>query len=186
MQLFVQLDAADLPEEFAARLLGGLVQLFYCMRDDPFCASDCEAWAHHSRSTLVRLLPRELADQRQRVVDPAPDMFPPQRVVGWTAVLDLPGSDELEELGVNLTDQECEALWQRRRVPHDGSKLGGWPLWVQHVEYPNCRLCGRRMEMLFQLDAEDPVAYLFAAGGVGHITQCATHRAEVAFGWACG
>jgi uncharacterized protein YwqG len=184
MQLFVQLNAADLPTTEAARLLGGFLQLFYCTSEDPVCESECEAFFPHSRSTLVRLQsPGSVRSDHQAM--PLPGMFPPRRIVGWTAVADVPGGEELADLGSELSDEESEALDLAGRVPHAGEKLGGWPWWVQGVEYPNCRRCGATMELLFQIDSEHNLPYMFGDAGVGHITQCTTHRDEVAFGWAC-
>lgn len=70
--------------------------------------------------------------------------------------------------------------------PHDGDKLGGWPAWVQGVEYPKCIECGEPMDMLFQIDSEDNVPYMFGDCGTAHVTQCPTHPDVVAMGWACG
>lgn len=65
-------------------------------------------------------------------------------------------------------------------------KLGGWPAWVQGVEYPSCPRCGKRMVLVFQVDSEDNVPFMFGDIGCGHVTQCPKHKEVVAFGWACG
>ena len=110
--------------------------------------------------------------------------FPARAITGWTAVTDLPGWEELQALGVELSYEEADALADGD-VPHAGEKLGGWPLWVQGVEYPACRRCGRAMAPLFQLDSERGIPWMFGDAGVGHITQCPEHPDELAFGWAC-
>jgi uncharacterized protein YwqG len=184
MQLFVQLNASHLPDEGAARLLGGILQLFYCTSVEPLCESECQAFFRHSRSTLVRLLPAGSATA-SGAAPPPPGMFPAKCIVDWTAVTDVPGWEELGDLSVDLSDEEAEALDLAGVVPHAGEKLAGWPFWVQGVEYPNCRRCGQRMEQLFQIDSDHNLPYMFGDAGIGHITQCATHRDEVAFGWAC-
>lgn len=77
-----------------------------------------------------------------------------------------------------------EAL--QEAVPNaTGDKLGGWPAWVQGVEYPDCPRCGARMALLFQLDSEENVPWMFGDVGCGHVTRCPAHPDEVAFGWAC-
>jgi hypothetical protein len=184
MQLFVQLNAADLPEAEASRLLGGFLQLFYCTSSEPLCEVDCEAFFPHSRSTLVRLLPATSVRSEYGAASLA-GMFPPKRIVGWKAATDVPGGDEGGDLGLELSDEEAESLDEAGRVPLQGEKLGGWPSWIQGVEYPSCRRCGQRMELLFQIDSEKNLPYMFGDAGIGHITQCREHRDEVAFGWAC-
>ena len=41
------------------------------------------------------------------------------------------------------------------------------------------------MDLVFQLDSEKNVPFMFGDAGVGHITQCPTHKDVVAFTWAC-
>jgi hypothetical protein len=184
MQLFVQLRSDELPAEQAERVAGGYVQLFYCTSSEPLCEVDCDAWAPHSRSTLLRFLPATSA-VAEHGESPVADAFPAKRIVGWTAVTDHPSTQELEQLGVTLADGESEALDLADRVPSDGEKLAGWPLWIQGIEYPRCRRCGEAMELLFQIDSERNLPYMFGDAGIGHITQCREHRDELAFGWAC-
>jgi uncharacterized protein YwqG len=184
MQLFVQLNAADLPGEQTDRLLGGFLQLFYCTSHEPQCESECEAYRPHSRSTLLRLLPAPSAVAEHTEAPPS-DAFAAKRIVGWKTVVDLPNWSEHEPLGIRLSDEESEALDQAERVTLTGEKLAGWPFWIQGVEYPSCRRCARRMELLFQIDSEQNLPYMFGDVGIGHITQCPEHLDELAFGWAC-
>jgi hypothetical protein len=53
MQLMLQLNCADLPAEMQAQAGRGLIQLFYCVNTDPFCAIDCEAWYPFAKSVLA-------------------------------------------------------------------------------------------------------------------------------------
>jgi hypothetical protein len=41
------------------------------------------------------------------------------------------------------------------------------------------------MELLFQLDSEDHVPFMFGDAGCGHLTRCPEHPDVVTFGWAC-
>lgn len=54
------------------------------------------------------------------------------------------------------------------------------------MEYPNCLICGERMRLVFQVDSNDNLPFMFGDLGCGHITQCKYHKNQVAFGWACG
>ena len=182
MQLFVQLDARELPAPAAAMLDGGLLQLFYCTSETPPCESECDAYLPHARSTLVRLVEPGAATGGAGA--PPGGMFPPKRIAGWTAVIDLPHPEELGYAGVELDEMEEEALMERD-FPRAGEKLLGWPHWVQSVEYPRCRRCAREMTLLFQVDSDRNLPYMFGDAGVGHVTQCPDHHDELAFGWAC-
>jgi hypothetical protein len=183
MQLFVQLNARDLPPAGRARLGERmLLQFFYCTSDDPLCEDDCDAWRPHGASTLLRLIPAPEDGSGQAAAIPD-DMFPPKRITGWTEREDYPAWDEYGELGVHLSDDEEEAAADA--FPLAGEKLLGWPCWVQSPDYPACRVCGARMEFLFQIDSEKNLPHMFGDVGMGHITQCRDHPAELAFGWAC-
>src|SRR5262249_10333174 len=127
-----------------------------------------------------------------------------KRIVGWQRFTDQPCPTEHEELGliyhyqfkagtVRLECPELGLVFENARAAKlaesistsaNGDKLGGWPDWVQGVEYPNCSQCGQRMALVFQVDSEDNVPFLFGDAGCGHITQCPDHKEVVAFGWA--
>jgi hypothetical protein len=41
------------------------------------------------------------------------------------------------------------------------------------------------MQMVFQINSEGNLPYMFGDSGRGHITQCPQHKDELAFAWAC-
>ena len=199
MQFFLQLEMSALPPEFARRR-DGLLQLFYCSRDD----GDCETWAPFSGTHLVRLIGGE------RNVVPHPhglEPFAVRSVEGWQELVDYPSPaehDELglvyeydfpkkrvsarcKELGLELLDADIDlGVAEAISLAEPGDKLGGWPAWVQGVEYPPCSQCQRPMRLVLQVDSEDNVPHMFGDVGCGHITQCPDHPNVLAFGWACG
>jgi uncharacterized protein YwqG len=183
LQLFVQLAADELPAEARERIgAGKLLQFFYCTSTDPDCESDAEAFLPHARSTLVRIVSGAPAAGEPRAL-PA-GMFPPRRITGWTETDDYPSDEELDGLaGAALDEDDLDALAEE--FPRLGEKLLGWPHWVQGMEYPACRVCGTEMRMLFQMDSNGALPYMFGDVGVGHVTQCPIHPDELAFGWAC-
>lgn len=186
IRFFLQLDLARLPEGAAGEYGAGLLQMFYCTSGEGACEVDCEAYFPFSESVLVRLV--EPGDGARGTAAPPPsggeDPFPPKRIVGWRRVDDYPGRQEGERLGVELGGGEWEAAGGQG-YPRAGDKLGGWPYWVQDVEYPDCPRCGARMRLVFQLDSGDNLPYSFGDVGCGHITQCPEHKDVLAFGWAC-
>lgn len=203
LQPFLQLDLGDLPAELGQPFGTGLLQLFYCTREDCQGFGGWEPFADDlSRVRVVQPSGRgvEAAVPEQ---DPA---FPAKRIVGWTRFTDLPGPQEHDEIGLKYTYDfkagtlrlECPELGFDHTSPMNacpaeevataalGDKLGGWPAWVQGVEYPSCPRCRRRMALVFQVDSEDNVPFMFGDVGCGHVTQCPEHKEVVAFGWACG
>jgi uncharacterized protein YwqG len=183
MQFFLQLNARDLPQPAAQALEGGMVQFFYCIREDPACEQDWEGWAPLSKASVIRLIPRDDLGG-DAVGAPDAEAFPPRHVTGWTEAADYPNVEETETLGIALSDEETDALYDAE-FPHSGEKLLGWPHWVQGIEYPECPACGSRMELLVQVDSDHNIPHMWGDAGVGHITQCPRHRNRLAFGWAC-
>ncbi|MDJ0556950.1 MAG: hypothetical protein QNJ68_21390 [Microcoleaceae cyanobacterium MO_207.B10] len=41
------------------------------------------------------------------------------------------------------------------------------------------------MQLVFQVDSNDNLPFMFGDVGCGHITQCKDHKNIVAFAWAC-
>jgi uncharacterized protein YwqG len=179
MQLFVQLLAGDLPR--GAPFFGeGMLQLFYCTSSNPVCEVDCEAYAPHAQSVLARLIDTHGAvapAARHQGISRA------RRITGWESIADYPNGEELDALGVELEDDEIDSVGEQ--FPRDGDKLGGWPLWIQGVEYPECTECGEQMANILQLDSEDNVPHMFGDAGVGHLSQCSKPRNVMSFHWAC-
>ena len=183
MQLFVQLNLSRLPSRPEGCPKTGLVQLFYCTSSEPLCECDCEAYSPGSKSVVARLV-QPVGNGRKMAGSPVEEAFPPKLITGWEEREDYPNGEEMQEHGLNLSDAESEAL-EEMNVPLSGEKLFGWPAWVQGVEYPACPECGIRMQLLFQVDSEVNIPYMFGDCGCGHLTQCPKHPEHLAFGWAC-
>lgn len=184
MQLFLQLNSADLPAAAGKPFGDGVLQLLYCTScDDPDPFSN----AHLAR--ILPLSPDLRLESRPDV--PNDPTFPAAAIIGWEGggppAGDLPNNEELHELKINLSREQEDALYDtdEDRPPIDGDKLLGWPDWVQGVDYPNCPRCNTRMQFLFQIDSEDNIPYMFGDCGVGHLFICPTHRDVLAFGWSC-
>ena len=188
MQLFLQLRARDLPAAAGDVLEGGTFQLFYCTGDEPHCEGDCEAFFPNAASTLLRIVHPDEGEDGEPLAGGGPeDPFPPRRITGWTEAADYPDVQEIEEremLDPPLGDEESGPLYDSG-FARQRDKLLGWPSWVQGIEYPDCPECGRTMELLFQVDSEDHLPYMFGDVGTAHVTQCPAHRKRLAFGWAC-
>jgi hypothetical protein len=162
LPLLVQLDLARLPAELAGRCGSGLLQLFYCTRDDCGGAS----WQpFDDEVSCVRVV-----QPAGRGFDPSEEqreaLLPARRIVGWEAFLDEPEPGEHEALGLSYDFDfaawtvtiDCPEVGLAGEVVADqsvpeavgdckgGDKLAGWPNWVQGVEYPACPRCGKRME----------------------------------------
>lgn len=184
MQLFVQINSEHLPDEAREYLEAGILQLFYCTNWDEECEVKCEAFFPFSKASLVRII--EPGDSNDLVTSPVKDSFPPKRIIGWHSVTDYPDWEELKRMGaeVQLNNEEHEQVLESHE-PKIGEKLGGWPAWVQGVEYPQCPECQEQMQHVFQVDSNQNIPYMFGDVGCGHITQCRNHPHVLAFGWAC-
>jgi hypothetical protein len=185
MQLFVQLHLAALPKDVGKEFGAGLVQMFFCTNSAPCCDVECEGWQPFAASHFLRLAQAPAPAQATPIPEPiAEAYFPAKLITGWREIEDYPHPWECADHGVDLEDSEYETL-DRLAFDSQGDKLAGWPIWIQAVEYPNCRRCGQRMRMVFQIDSECNLPYMFGDCGRGHITQCPEHKHELAFGWAC-
>jgi uncharacterized protein YwqG len=153
---------------------------------------------------VVRIVDPEPVAHRRRISRPE-GHFPPKKILGWDGVDDYPNSQDHEELGLDyrydfslgtvrvscgqpkllFENQKSSGLAEAVSSALAGDKLAGWPCWIQQTEYPNCPHCRRRMELVFQLDSNDNLPYMFGDCGCGHITQCPEHKDVVTFAWAC-
>jgi uncharacterized protein YwqG len=184
MQLFLQLNASELPAEAQRTFGGGILQVFYCTNDEQACEVECEAYFPFAKSTLLRIIDPANVLAKTLSVSPVIDAFEEKVIVSWQASDDYPNCEELAELDVELSDAEAEILYEQD-YPKTGDKLLGWPAWIQGIEYPECPDCGERMKFIFQIDSEDNLDYMFGDVGCAHITQCEKHPDRLAIAWAC-
>ncbi|MBO6516576.1 MAG: DUF1963 domain-containing protein [Bacteroidia bacterium] len=182
MQLFLQLNQEYLPVNKGK----GLVQLFYCTNEEPHCEVDLEAYLPFSKGAVCRIV---IPEGDSAIVEPRmQEVFDENKVVAWKTEDDYPMYDEYDDLGIELEfeDEVLELLDQREKCQTvDGDKLLGWPYWVQGPEYPDDRYSSNRMNVLFQLDSEINLPYMFGDSGIGHLSQSVDDKNQLAFGWAC-
>ncbi len=184
MQLFLQLNANELPAEVAGLFGDGILQVFYCTNAEQECDIECEAYLPFAKSTLLRIIDATEVVAQPVLKSPVMDAFVEKVIVAWQAMEDYPNYEELAEQGITLTEEEEDMLYEHD-YPKVGDKLLGWPAWVQGIEYPVCPDCGENMRYLFQIDSEDNLDYMFGDMGCAHITQCAKHPKNLAIAWAC-
>lgn len=182
MQLFLQLNMEELPAENSP----GLVQLFYCITNDPLCESDQNGYMPFSKNSIGRKIQ---VDGPSEIIKPSiNELFPERKITSWQAKDDYPHYEEYSHLGINLElDDELFDLMHQHKIgkPLPGDKLYGWPYWIQGKENPSDRQTGTMMELLFQLDSEVNLPFMFGDMGVGHLTESPDNKEELAFGWAC-
>lgn len=185
LTLFLQLNPQTLPEGTDLDLeRDKLIQLFYCTSQQPHCEVECEAYFPFSKSVLARSLP--LPSSAPAVSAPAAGrQFEEKLITDWLRYDDYPDWHEMQSGGANLSESEIEVLENSESgIPKAADKLGGWPYWIQGVEYPDCPECGIQMQMIFQLDSEHHLPYMFGDSGIAHLHQCRLHKNILAFGWA--
>jgi hypothetical protein len=182
MNLFVQLNSAELPRE-ADEYIDGLLQVFVCTYET---AEDgvCRSHETFSNAAWVRIC-RPSGPPAFREL-PDPELYDEQHIVGWTRKSDLPEGRELQTMGVTLSDgQQDMQIDNDFDFPIEGDKLLGWPAWQQNVERHECPICHEAMRPIFQIDACRGVPALLWDGGRGWIVQCPKHRDTVALHWTC-
>ncbi|NER02330.1 MAG: DUF1963 domain-containing protein [Okeania sp. SIO3C4] len=182
LQFFLQLNLNTLPDALKNEFGSGILQMFYCTNAELICDCDYEGWEPFSDIHLIRIIQPEGKAQDVKIPENQ-EFFPPKLILDWQYLEDYPNYEEAAELGVEL-DSNLDELFLDN-FPIEGDKLAGWPLWVQGIEYPNCPICGEEMRLVFQVDSEDNLPFMFGDAGCGHITQCKYHKNQVAFGWAC-
>jgi hypothetical protein len=100
LQLFLQLDLGDLPQELGQRFGTGLLQLFYCTRGECQGNGGWEPFADDL--SRVRVAQPTGASLKASAPGQA-GHFPAKRIVGWTRFTDLPMPCEHDELGLKYT-----------------------------------------------------------------------------------
>jgi hypothetical protein len=188
MHLFIQLNLQTLPTEIEGKYGSGLVQLFCCRRGD--CPVEVKYEPNECLARLVDLdNPGRLASAEEGPKDP----FPTLNIVNWKKQTDyFPHIEEIEQLEIELTEEECELLgdWGPLEV---GDKLAGWPAWIQASEWCSCGICQQPMEHLFQFEPHVNLDYSFGQEyfnrpvdhSCGWLFQCSRHKDQLAFTWQC-
>lgn len=198
--LFVQLELDRVPEPLKGKFGPGVLQLFYCSNYDCPNTDDWEPFDFRKK-TLRILSPEADTELRDN-----PHTAEAKYLTGWEARDDYPALEESTAPDIQISgrwDQpgtlsipsigyESPLLSSAIKynvdtsfLPIEGEKMGGWPYWVQGAEYPHCPTCGQTMQMVFQIDSEKLIDYMFGDVGVGHIMQCPDHKDSLGFGWAC-
>lgn len=184
MQLFIQLDSRELPEQ-ANRAFGeGYLQVFYCTNDIEECDIECEAYLPFAKSTLVRVIEFDESYSTDVITSEIKDELPQKTITDWVTKVDYPSTREFEDLDIIMTEDQ-EDFIDENGFTLANDKLLGWPLWVQGLEYPDCPICSERMDYIFQIDSEDNLDFMFGDSGCSHITQCQTHKNQLTIAWAC-
>ena len=187
LTLFLQLNPEELPENNDLDLEPQkLIQLFYCINQNPHCEVECEAYLPFSKSVVARTveLPANKPD-KERTAAGSSKQFPEKNIADWIRYDDYPDWQEMQAGDAQLNELEVEVLEAQESLnPKAADKLGGWPYWVQGVEYPVCPECRIQMQMIFQLDSNHHLPYMFGDSGIAHLHQCRLHKNILAFGWA--
>ncbi|MGB5988306.1 MAG: DUF1963 domain-containing protein [Marinifilaceae bacterium] len=181
MQLFLQLNLNDIPEKKEDKL----IQVFYCVSEEPHCENEEGSYEAFSEAVICRKI--DIADESAVVDVDMEQVFVESFITSWEAKDDYPQVEEFTDLGVEVEyDSVYEHMLENKiGVPLPGDKLFGWPDWIQGVEYPSDRNTDSQMEVLFQLESEENLPYMFGDMGIAHLTVSTDDENEMAFSWAC-
>jgi len=176
MRFFVQLNLADLPKDLKEDFGTGLLQMFFCTNEKSDCCHD--AVSPFAKSVLVRIIQPD-GEGKDVELPEIEDLFPSKLITGWESRDDYPNPLEEVDVDVCLNDEERYILYDDLNLT--GDKLWGWPHWVQSEMYPRCPVCDRRMRVVFQIDSDDNLPYVFGDYDRGWITQCPEHKEQLTF-----
>ena len=180
LQLFLQLDLQELPEQAQE----GLVQFFFCTNRKLLCAEIFDSFLPYSRAHATRLITPQ--GPSASITPQIDELFPERQIINWETRADYPHYVELKDLGIHTNWKLYEQLEQTEQgICLTGDKLFGWPHWVQGPEYPLDRKTGNPLKLVFQFDSEVNLPYMFGDLGIGHLTQSPDRPEELAFAWAC-
>jgi len=126
MALFLQIDLAALPRELGGDLGVGLLQMFYCVS-----RSECATRGEGCRDPfspyqlLRRFGPGESG--HPTALPKFDHLIPARLITGWEPVEDYPDPTDLGALGIEIDDDEADALFDSGYSLRQSDKLLGWP-----------------------------------------------------------
>jgi uncharacterized protein YwqG len=184
LTLFLQLNLAELPAPIQSSLGSkGVFQAFLC------CTTECDGCIEDGETTgrVLRVWDHTSCKLATGVVNRGAVPLAAKCINAWKSLDDYPGYEDCQDAGLDLDDDECDAL---QDMQASGDKLGGWPTWVQSAEWANCSHCGKKMVHLFQIESEAAVDYMWGDAGNCHIQMCPNldcHSKGGSFDldWAC-
>lgn len=186
LALCLQLDLDRLPATTKSRWGRGVLQVFYCWNSDPLCEVVTEAYFAQSgvakpKSKLARVLRADAELVTPAALPDLPRAIAPKRIVGWEPVEEMPSSAELEgDLDALAAEAglSSDAYYEGANCHAD--KLGGWPAWIQAVEYSDCPICHEAMDnFVFQLVSDGVTDCSFCGDGVAYVVQCPEHKDQI-------
>lgn len=157
--LLLQLRLDELPE---LGLGGGLLQVFYEQGDESW--DDWEPWTPTKYIRVTSVESGALASG-----DSPDGPWPRRLITGFERVDELPDAETLRLYGIRLS-AGLEAHLREFERPRSGFKIGGWPHWLQGVDYPRCMKTRFPCRFLLQLDSNDGFV-TFGDAGVAHVFQ---------------
>ena len=189
MHLILQLNLNELPESLRGRFGSGLLQFFYCTNIETDCEIVCQGWEPFSKIKLVRIVQVDNISVEEQVPK-IENLSPAHLIVGWEEKEDYPdcyqGTEDTNIMhGIMLNNDEYDFLYEQEMYV-SGTKLAGWPTWIQNHQYPNCPTCNQPMnQFVFQLDPEDNHPCTWGDWGKGYLLQCPEHKVQLALVWQC-
>lgn len=203
LHLLLQLNLDNLPKELGENFGSGLLQFFFCTRDDCLPSGFGSECSPTALLRIVQPVEKKLGTTVPRFNDDNPRAFSAKTIRGWRKQDDRPTNKEYEESAVNVTNWFDRGIDQWLQVTHaplaikgdvayddfkqlhdcyEGDKLAGWPCWVQGRAYPRCSICDQPMRThLFTITFGNNLSYSPGDGDKCYIFQCSNHKNVLAF-----
>ena len=125
MQLFIQLNSNELPQEADKPFGEGYLQVFYCTNTEKECEIKTEAYFPFSKSTLVRVLSFDEKFSENNDQSPVKEELPEKLIISWEPQNDYPSGEESDELGIPLTDEQIDYTFDNNYTSLPKDKLLG-------------------------------------------------------------
>lgn len=173
MTFLAELVASELSGLLEPVPFEGRLQIFEC--------PNCDRHEHFTSSRCVRQIALD-AVVTTALPDEGPHwsrfMIPKRSILGWMVARDTPDIDEVNRLCDYDVDEASELLAQRGHR-HRDEKVGGWPSWIQDIDYGECDVCpGSTLVFVMQLAAaalgEESALYVLrcpSCGKLGSVRQ---------------
>ncbi|GKT35320.1 Protein of unknown function DUF1963 like protein [Aduncisulcus paluster] len=185
---FFQLSVSDIPEDIrpASLSAGSLIQLFKCSLEDECRGSLREGGADDPEYVCRLVTPP--AETAISVYPTTVESIRCRKVIEWSPCICYPNSTEFfETTSDDVIDEWSDYLFEglEAKFEYVGDGICGYADWIQGVDFRECPVCGAASELVYHMESNDCLDYMFGDLGACQIVVCPEHGDCVQMVWAC-
>ena len=204
--LFLQLNIEkDIPNEhwLHKQYSGHIIQLFYCIK-----CNDFKGFNNSNQIRLIKINPNiNIKNYEYKIMNVKSNILSIMTNKEKTyfeyykliqsfkrdTCFEGPLSNEFDTIfngydtyfRIKLFDELKKCKYFEQYMPKATDKLGGYPFWINNVDYKKCYICNNNMSLIYQTNAKYN-NFMFGDCGIGHLFLCKKHPNILAFQWASG